>query len=154
MDYLGMLLLANIRKDLQFFCNRTIIGIIIAFLMHYYGTVSPETIIHEAKNKQGVLLLLPLFLCIPIMITSKYKPKSRTINTIHNYIVSFCQTTTSIIRGALVISIAVMLYCMVAEFDFSLLTICIAFLFILEIMTFTGEQWKHFLCDMHGSKTK
>ena len=154
MDYLGMLLLTNIRKDLQFFCNRTIIGIIIAFLMHYYGTVSPETIIHEAKDKQGVLLLLPLFLCIPIMITSKYKPKSRTINTIHSYIVYFCQTTTSIIRGALVNSIAVMLYCMVAEFDFSLLTICIAFLFILEVITLANEQWNNFIHDIHDIKAK
>ncbi|CAK7041620.1 MAG: hypothetical protein DELT_02850 [Desulfovibrio sp.] len=134
MDYL---LLSNVRKEPYFFWCRLVIGTVIALSIHSYGAVDPQQVIMEIKGKQILLVLLTIALCIPMTVTRFLKPRNRHIHSFQKAVVEVCKASLMVIRGALVMGIAVIFYCMVAELDKSLALTLANFLLALELATST-----------------
>lgn len=141
---LSHLLLASVRKEPYFFWCRIVIGAIIAMSIHYYGAVNPQQVIHEIKSRQILLVALTIVLCVPMAVTRFFKPKNTYIHSFQRAVLEFCKASVMVVRGALVMGISIILYCMVAELDLSLFPAVANFLLALEIATSTYSSLNSF----------
>ena len=149
-----LILLAHIRREPHFFWTRIVIGTILALFVHFTGVVDPKLIIHETADKQALLVVIALILCIPVFIIHRLKPESKIVHFFHKNLVFFCQTMTIIIRSALVMGLSVLLYCMAIEQDPSVIISCITFLYGLEILTYVNGEWGEFNYKLNPAKSK
>lgn len=140
MAFLEYILLRNIRSEPYFFWCRLIIGLLIALSLHYYGAVDPQKVILEIESRQILLVLLTIVLCALMALAHYIKPQSRYVRSFRKIAVEFCKASLMVIRGALIMGLAVILYCMIGEFNFSLFLTFANFLLALEFATSTSSS--------------
>ena len=138
------LYLTNIRKDLKFFWNRLIIGFILAFSVIYSGVIDPNRVIQEIQDKQLLLWLVALFMCIPMYLVYRIRPTNKKFSTFQKKSIALCEAITSVIRSALIMGISTLITCMIAEKNLVLIVPCLNFFMFLEQSSYIQNQWDAF----------
>lgn len=139
-----LFLLTHVRKDMRFFVSRLIIGFILTISIFYSGIIDSEQVISEIQSKQLLLLLVTLALCIPMYIVWRFRPRNTSLRKAQKMCIFFCETITSILRSALVMGVATLIFCIVIDKNIALLFTCINFLMSLEYLTYIHSQWDSF----------
>lgn len=151
---LNIVLLKNIRADIHFFWPRLIIGLFLAFSIHFSKIVDSARVIEEIADKQGFMILLSMVLCGLMSIIYLHKPRGPRINTVRRGIALFSKALFLFIRGAFIMGIAALICCMIIDRNPTLILTSASFLWALEFMTYIDFQYDRLEKEAEKSRKK
>lgn len=135
----NLVLLTYVRRDMPFFVDMLIIGMVLAAYSYFTGILDNIQIIISIQNKLLALSIFTFFMSVYMYILWRKGNISSHKRLVR--LIIFGKRVTTVLRGTLIVCILMLIVCIIIFRNFTSIPMCLFFLMVLESVTEVDSKW-------------